>query len=258
MKLDEGDSLIGVSTCREGDDILLATRRGRAIRFVADIETLRVFAGRDSTGVRGIRLAKQDEVIALSVLRHIDTTVDERAAYLKLSAQKRRNGDDAAEAPAEVEADEELEAVADIALPADKAAQLEEAEEVLLTVTDGGFGKRSSAYEYRVTGRGGQGIVNLTLTPRTGREVVTTFPVRSGDDVMLVTDNGRLIRMPVDQVRITGRTSMGVTLLRLNEGERVTSCFTVVEAQGIDEAALEEAATDMPETDMPETDGSDG
>jgi DNA gyrase subunit A len=252
MKLDEGDSLIGVSTCRDGDDILLATRKGRAIRFVADVETLRVFAGRDSTGVRGIRLAKGDAVIALSVLRHIEATVEERAAYLKLSAQKRRNGDDTAEVVAEI--DEEIEATADISLPAEKARELEEAEDVLLTVTDGGFGKRSSAYEYRVTGRGGQGIVNLTLTPRTGREVVTTFPVRSGDDVMLVTDNGRLIRMPVDQVRVTGRQSMGVTLLRLNEGERVTSCFTVVEEQGVDEASLDGVVIDAPEVDGPDSD----
>ncbi|MBC9177588.1 DNA gyrase subunit A [Pseudoroseomonas ludipueritiae] len=235
MKLDEGDSLIGVSTCREGDDVLLATRQGRAIRFIADVETLRVFAGRDSTGVRGIKLGQQgDEVIALSVLRHVEATPDERAAYLKLAAQKRRNGSDEAESPAEIE--EETEASGDIALPAEKAAEMEDAEEILLTVTDGGFGKRSSAYEYRVSGRGGQGIANITLTQRTGREVVTTFPVRSGDDVMLVTDNGRLIRMPVDQVRITGRSSMGVTLLRLNDGERVTSCFTVVEEQGVDEA----------------------
>jgi DNA gyrase subunit A len=235
MKLDEGDSLIGVSTCREGDDVLLATRQGRAIRFIADAETLRVFAGRDSTGVRGIRLGQQgDEVIALSVLRHVEATPDERAAYLKLAAQKRRNGGDEAETPAEIE--EETEASGDISLPPEKATELEDAEEILLTVTDGGFGKRSSAYEYRVSGRGGQGIANITLTQRTGREVVTTFPVRSGDDVMLVTDNGRLIRMPVDQVRITGRSSMGVTLLRLNDGERVTSCFTVVEEQGVDEA----------------------
>ncbi|MCG7360491.1 DNA gyrase subunit A [Roseomonas sp. ACRSG] len=235
MKLDEGDSLIGVSTCREGDDVLLATRQGRAIRFIADVETLRVFAGRDSTGVRGIKLGQQgDEVIALSVLRHVEATPDERAAYLKLAAQKRRNGSDEAESPAEIE--EETEASGDISLPAEKAAEMEDAEEILLTVTDGGFGKRSSAYEYRVSGRGGQGIANITLTQRTGREVVTTFPVRSGDDVMLVTDNGRLIRMPVDQVRITGRSSMGVTLLRLNDGERVTSCFTVVEEQGVDEA----------------------
>ena len=245
MKLDEGDSLIGVSTCREGDNILLATRGGRAIRFMADVDTLRVFAGRDSTGVRGIKLGKGDEVIALSVLRHTDASVEERAAYLKQAAQKRRNADESAEAAAESEAalaEENDEAAhADIALSPERFAQMEELEDILLTVTDGGFGKRSSAYEYRLTGRGGQGIVNINLTARTGREVVATFPVRDGDDVMLVTDNGRLIRLPVDQVRVTGRNAMGVTLLRLNEGERVTSCFTVVEEQGAEAADAENA-----------------
>jgi DNA gyrase subunit A len=238
MKLDEGDSLVGVSTCREGDNVLLATRSGRAIRFVADVDTLRVFAGRDSTGVRGIRLGKGDEVIALSVLRHAEARVEERAAYLKQAAQRRRSADEAAEAAAESEAalaeESAEEAHSDIALSAERMSELEALEDILLTVTDGGFGKRSSAYEYRVTGRGGQGITNINLTSRTGREVVATFPVRGGDDVMLVTDSGRLIRVPVDQVRITGRQAMGVMLLRLDDGERVTSCFTVVEEQGVD------------------------
>ncbi|HWX49161.1 MAG TPA: DNA gyrase subunit A [Roseomonas sp.] len=236
MKLDEGDSLIGVSTCREGDDVLLATHAGRAIRFRADVETLRVFAGRDSTGVRGIRLGKGDAVIALSVLRHVEASVEERAAYLKQAAQKRRNGEESAEAAAEAEAslaEENAEAAAvEIALSPERFAELEEQEEILLTVTDGGFGKRSSAYEYRVTGRGGQGIGNINLTARTGRAVVSTFPVRTGDDVMLVTDTGRLIRLPIDQIRVTGRQAMGVTLLRLDNGERVISCSTVVEEQG--------------------------
>jgi DNA gyrase subunit A len=268
MKLDEGDSLIGVSTCREGDDVLLATRAGRAIRFVAEAETLRVFAGRDSTGVRGIRLGKTDAVIALSVLRHVEASVEDRAAYLKQSAQKRR--EEPAEALAEAEsvlAEEGEESLAgEVSLETGRFAQMEEQEEILLTVTDAGFGKRSSAYEYRVTGRGGQGIANITLSPRTGREVVATFPVREGDDVMLVTDNGRLIRLPIDQVRVTGRQSMGVTLLRLSEGERVTSCFTVVETAGADangeapEAGLperdrpggEDPDTEAPDSEMPE------
>ena len=106
---------------------------------------------------------------------------------------------------------------------------MEAAEEMLLTVTDSGFGKRSSAYEYRVTGRGGQGIANITLAPRNGKAVVATFPVRTGDDVMLVTDAGRLIRLPADQVRITGRQAMGVTLFRVDAGEHVTSMFPVLE-----------------------------
>ncbi len=230
MKLDEGDSLIGVATCREGDDVLLATRKGRAIRFRAEEETLRVFAGRDSTGVRGIRLLGDDRVISLAVLRHVEATAGEREAYLKAAAQKRRAaGEELPEtAPAE-DAAEETEAVEAATLSPERLAELEDAEEVLLTVTDRGFGKRSLAYEYRVTGRGGQGITGITLTPRTGRAVVATFVVRSGDDVMLVTDTGRLIRLPTEQVRITGRASQGVTLLKLAEEERVTSCFPVME-----------------------------
>ncbi|WP_268893678.1 DNA gyrase subunit A [Roseomonas harenae] len=235
MKLDEGDSLVGVQTCREGDDILLATRLGRAIRFTAEEGVLRVFAGRDSTGVRGIRLVgKGDAVIALSVLRNVPATPGERAAYMKLAAAKRRtqsenggeNGDETSEAPA---AEDGEEAAEEVALSAERAEEMERAEEILLVVTDAGFGKRSSAYEYRRSGRGGQGIASIGLGGRKGRAVVATFPVRPGDDVMLVTDGGRLIRLPADQVRIMGRQATGVTLFRLDQDERVTSCFPVVD-----------------------------
>ncbi|NMJ42245.1 DNA gyrase subunit A [Roseomonas sp. JC162] len=235
MKLDEGDSLVGVATCREGDDVLLATRGGKAIRFQAEPDTLRLFAGRDSTGVRGIRLQEGDSVIALSVLRHIDATPDERAAYLKAAAARRRAGDEEAEA---TPAEEGEEAVADIALSQERFDELAEAEELILAVTDGGFGKRTSAHEYRVTGRGGQGINGITLSKRTGREVVATFPVRQGDHLMLVTDGGQLIRIQADDVRITGRQGMGVTLMRLSEGERVISCFPVSD-EGEDEETAE-------------------
>ncbi|MDE2516278.1 MAG: DNA gyrase subunit A [Rhodospirillales bacterium] len=236
MKLDEGDRLIGVATCREGDDLLLATRLGRCIRFQITDDGLRVFAGRDSSGVRGVRLASgragKDEVISLSVLRHVDASVEERAAYLKLAGAKRRgNGE---EEPAAAPEEGEEEAVADVALSAERVAELEAAEEFLLTVTDAGFGKRSSAYDYRVTGRGGQGIANITLGKRAGSRVAAVFPVRTGDDVMLVTDTGRLIRLPADQVRITGRAAMGVTLCRVDAGEHVTSVFPVMEAEGDD------------------------
>ena len=234
MKLDEGDSLVGVSTCREGDDVMLATRGGKCIRFTADADTLRVFAGRDSTGVRGIKLAQGDAVIALSVLRHVEATTEERAAYLKAAAQRRRSSDDEAEAPAVAEVDE---AVAEITLTPERFDALAEAEEILLTVTDGGFGKRSSAHEYRVTGRGGQGIAGIVLSARTGREVVATFPARPGDDIMLVTNGGQLIRLKADDVRLTGRMAMGVTLMRPAEGERVISCFPVADEGGDDEPA---------------------
>ncbi len=226
MKLGEGDRLIGVETCREGDDIFLASRQGKCIRFVADAGTLRVFAGRDSSGVRGIRLAKGDEVIALSVLRHVEADASERVAYLKAAALKRRNA--SPEDPEGV-ADDSDEVIEERALSAERFEEMEAAEQTLLTVTDLGFGKRTSAYDYRVTGRGGQGIANITLSARTGREVAATFPVRRGDDVMLVTDGGRLIRLPADQVRRTGRTAQGVMLFRLDDNERVTSVFRVLD-----------------------------
>jgi DNA gyrase subunit A len=229
MKLDEGDHLIGVATCREGDDVLLATWKGRCIRFQLSDDQVRVFAGRDSSGVRGIKLMPGDEVMSLSVLRHVDVATEERVAYLKVASLKRRGAsEDEAEPQAEAAGDAD-EYVEDVALSEERIAELELAEEFLLTLTDAGFGKRSSAYEYRVTGRGGQGIANMTLGKRNGANVVATFPVRPGDDVMLVTDAGRLIRVPADQVRITGRMGMGVTLLRLNNGEHVTSVFPVVE-----------------------------
>ncbi|TCZ66912.1 DNA gyrase subunit A [Roseicella aquatilis] len=237
MKLDDGDSLIGVQTCREGDDVLLATRGGRAIRFQVSEDSLRVFASRDSSGVRGIRLGKGDEVIALSVLRHVEATPAEREAAIRLAAQRRRNGNGHGAEEAETEtapAAEEAEegAAEEIVLLPERARELEEQEEIILAITDGGFGKRSLAYDYRITGRGGQGLEGMLFSRRTGKEVVATFPVRQGDDVMLVTDTGRLIRLPADQVRLTRRRSLGVMLLRLNEGERVTSCFPVVDDQG--------------------------
>ncbi|MBX9749722.1 MAG: DNA gyrase subunit A [Roseococcus sp.] len=237
MKLDEGDSLIGVATCREGDDVLLATRQGKAIRFVADADTLRVFAGRDSTGVRGIRLAKGDQVIALAVLGHVDATVEERAAYLK----HKRRAEGAEEAEAAPAPDDAEEAGAqDITLTPERIAELEAAEQFLLTVTDRGFGKRSSAYEYRVTGRGGQGIGGITLSRRTGGAVVASFTVQAGDHIMLMTDGGQAIRFEAEQVRQTGRQSQGVMLQRLDEAERVTSCFPVLEDDAEDAPAESE------------------
>ncbi len=260
MKLDEGDRLIGVATCRDGDDVLLATRKARCLRFQISDDSLRVFAGRDSSGVRGIKLMPGDEVINLSVLRHVDAGTEERLAYLKVANAKRRaNGDDEPEAPADLE-----EVVEDVTLAEARIADLEAAEEMLLTVTDGGFGKRSSAYEYRVTGRAGQGIANIALSKRNGTAVVATFPVRPGDDVMLVTDGGRLIRVPADQVRITGRMAMGVTLLRLNNGEHVTSVFPVIEDAPDEDAATEDGPTEDgpieggPIGDSGVEDGNDG
>jgi DNA gyrase subunit A len=240
MKLDNGDRLIGVATCREGQDALLSTRKGRCIRFQLTDDTVRVFAGRDSSGVRGIRLSPGDQVISLSVLEHVEASIDERVAYLRIANAKRRtngNGHGEEDIDSSAAGDSE-EPVGEVSLSAERLDELERAEEFLLTVTDAGFGKRSSAYEYRVTGRGGQGIASITLAPRNGTAVVATFTVRTGDDVMLMTDAGRLIRVPADQVRITGRQAMGVTLFRLNAGEHVTSVFPVIEDVA-DEAADE-------------------
>ena len=239
MKLDEGDSLIGVATCREGQDVFLATKGARCIRFQITDDTLRVFAGRGSSGVRGIRLASGDRVISLAVLNHVEATVEERSAYLRM-ANARRRAENAAEAGEDagdeadlavvVEEGEDEAASEATTLSAERFAQLEAAEEILLVVSDGGFGRRSSAYDYRVSGRGGQGITNMTFSAsKRGTEVAATLPVLAGTDVMLVTDGGRLIRVPVDQVRVMSRQASGVTVLRLNDSERVTSVFPVMD-----------------------------
>ena len=232
MKLDEGDHLIGVATCRDGDDVFLATRLGRCIRFQITDDTLRVFTGRDSSGVRGIRLAAGDAVIGLSILRHLEATSAERAGLLRASSARRRSLGEEVDASAESDTGEGAAEAAPVEADPRMGAALD-AEEVLLTVTDTGFGKRSSSFHYRVTGRGGQGIANITLGERTGSGVVASFPVRPGDGVMLVTDGGQLIRVPADQVRVTGRVSMGVRLLRVADGERVTSVFPVIETDAV-------------------------
>lgn len=252
MKLDEGDSLIGVATCRDGQDVFLATRKARCIRFQITDDTVRVFAGRGSSGVRGIRLAEGDRVISLAVLNHVEATVEERAAYLRMANAKRR-AENAADTEDDaditvVDADEDEGAGGTEALTPERFAQLQAAEEVLLIVSDGGFGRRSSAYDYRVSGRGGQGITNMTFSAnKRGTEVAATLPVLPGTDVMLVTDAGRLIRVPVDQVRIMARQASGVTLLRLNDAERITSVFPVMD-DGEDEAGeAEDAAPQTPD-----------
>ena len=262
MKLDDGDHLIGVATCREGDDVLLATKKGRCIRFSVTDEVVRVFAGRDSAGVRGIRLLNDDRVITLSILQHVEATNHERATFLRGAAARRRAQGE--EVDASVEADADAEDAHTDETGEVSEAKLEDMalrEELLLTVTDAGFGKRSSAYDYRVTGRGGQGITNIVLGGRKGTEVVGTLPVRPGADVMLVTDAGRLIRISADSVRITGRQATGVTLFRVSDGEVVTAVFPVVEAvAGLEEADLAAPPDSIADDDAipPETDNPDG
>ncbi len=209
MKLAEGDRLVNVRICNEQQDILLATRSGMCIRFpVVDV---RVFTGRTSTGVRGIRLAKDDDVISMSVLRHMEMDTAVRDEYLQISAAMRRSddGNGADDGGPRTITDEQLE-------------ELSASEEFILAVTEKGFGKRTSAFEYRTTGRGGKGIGNVDITSRNG-PVAAAFPVDGADQIMLVTDAGQLIRCPVDDIRIAGRRTQGVTLFRVDEDERVVS-----------------------------------
>jgi DNA gyrase subunit A len=223
MKLDEGDAIIGVGVCNaEQNDILLTTALGRCIRFAT--EDVRVFAGRDSTGVRGIRLAEGDSVISMAILRAVPATPAERAAYLKHARLMRAatgEGDDTDEAP--VSEDDDAEGGDDqVSLSPDRIAELGGAEEIILTVSTEGFGKRTSAYEFRRTGRGGQGLLAQDLTKRGGR-LAASFPVDEADEILLVTDQGQLIRTRVGQVRLAGRNTQGVTIFRTSANEHVVS-----------------------------------
>lgn len=219
MKLGEGESLVSVRLCEgEQDDVLLATKRGKAIRFRAT--DIRVFAGRNSTGVRGVRLGKDDEVISMSILKHVDITPEERDAYMKAASQIVGSDDENYEYPE-----------TDMELTEERFNELLEKEQLLLTVSEGGFGKRTSSYEYRVTGRGGQGVVNMALTKKNGNAVAATFPVTDDHQIMLVTDKGKLIRTHVNTIRITGRSAQGVTIFKVGNDERVVSVAWLVEDQ---------------------------
>jgi DNA gyrase subunit A len=220
MKLDEGDSIVGVGVCNaEQNDILLTTALGRCIRFAVD--EVRVFAGRDSTGVRGIRLAEGDSVISMAILGAVPATPAERTAYLKYARQMRVARGEADEAEDAAAPDEE-EAVSDEAVPMERLIALEAAEETILTVSTEGYGKRTSAYEFRRTGRGGQGLLAQDLTKKGGR-LAASFPVDDADQILLVTDQGQLIRTPVGQIRIAGRNTSGVIIFRKGPDEHVVS-----------------------------------
>ncbi len=221
MKLEEGDHMVGVALCTAEDDVMLTTALGRAIRFKAD--DVRVFKGRDSTGVRGVRLQKDDEVISMAVLGRVDATPNERAAYVRHANAMRRAADGTEDEPVTAADDEGEEAAGEAILSTERIARLGAAEQFILTVTDTGFGKRSSAYEYRRTGRGGQGLTAHGLGGRAGTRLAASFPVEDGDELLLVTSGGQMIRTPVGQVRIVGRSSQGVTIFRTAEGERVVS-----------------------------------
>ncbi len=233
MKLEEeGEKLVSVKIAHENDDILLATAQGKAIRFPVD--DIRVFAGRTSTGVRGVKLAKQgDEVISMSVLKAVDATPDERTAYLKM-ASKLRGAD---------EEGTEFEESANVELSEERFKELQAREEFLLTVSVKGFGKRTSAYEYRLSGRGGQGVTNMGLTTKNGGQVVATFPVTDDHQIMLVTDGGQLIRTPVNTVRYTGRNAQGVTIFKVAEGEKVVSVAWLIDEESDEDVAIIEDVT---------------
>jgi DNA gyrase subunit A len=233
MKLDEGEAIVDVATATEHDDVLLTTRDGQCIRFA--VPEVRVFQGRTSMGVRGITLGEGDRVISLSILRHFEATADERVAYLKRAGAARRagNGDGAEEASVESE-----EAATAVELSDARFAEMKEAEQIILTISENGYGKRTSSYEYRITGRGGKGIVAMAVNARNGK-LVASFPAEHGDEIMLVTNGGQLIRCPVDGIRIAGRGTQGVTVFNTAEDERVVSVEHIGDVGEGEEAAEE-------------------
>jgi DNA gyrase subunit A len=214
MKLEEGEQIVDVATADETNDVLLTTRDGQCIRFPAT--DVRVFQGRTSMGVRGVSLAEGDCVISLSILKHFEANADERAAYLKRAiALRRAQGAESVEEP-------EVEEAAAVELSDRRFEEMRAAEQIILTVSQNGYGKRTSSYEYRITGRGGKGIVAMVVNPRNG-PLVASFSVAQDDEIMLVTDGGQLIRCPVNGIRIAGRGTQGVIVFDTAEDERVVS-----------------------------------
>ncbi|WP_343347378.1 DNA gyrase subunit A [Sphingomicrobium sp. XHP0239] len=242
MKFDEGedgrpsDRLVGVDLLTEDDDVLLATRDGKAIRFEAT--KVREFASRASTGVRGIRLLGDDKVISMSILGSTGSTAEEREAYLRSPVW--RDNDGAA------------------GLDAERYARLADKEEFLLTVTENGYGKRTSTFEYRVTNRGGQGVANIVTSERNGG-VVASFPVAQGEQLMLVTDQGKMIRTSVADIRIAGRNTQGVTIFNVSKNEKVVSVALIDEEEEPENVAEEAAADDLQgdEKTVAPTEGAD-
>jgi DNA gyrase subunit A len=216
IKLDEADKLVGVKTVLEEDHVMLNTRDGKAIRF--EVSAVRVFKSRTSDGVRGMKLGEKDEVVSLTVLHGIRADAEEREQYRKVASAKRR-------ASGEEEEGEAID-LSDITLSAEKIAEMEAAEEFILTITEKGYGKRTSAFEYRVTGRGGSGITAMGLGKKNGT-VVASFPVEADDQIMLMTDKGTLIRTPVKDIRLCGRSSQGVITFRTADNEKVISAVRI-------------------------------
>ena len=249
MKFDDDsdDRLIGVQLLNEDDDVLLATRKGKAIRFAGT--AVRSFQSRTSTGVRGVTLKGDDEVISLSILAAFDASTEERDAYLKAAPWK----------------DNENES----SLTTERVAEFSDSEEFILTVCANGYGKRSSAFEYRQSGRGGQGISNIDNIERNGT-VVASFPAKDGEQIMLVTDQAKLIRMSVADMRVIGRNSSGVKLFDVGNGETVVGAAKIdepdedieegceVEGSDTENSAVTEASSDTAEsTNATDTDATD-
>jgi len=220
---DEADGIIGVETCTEQDDFLLVSALGQCIRF--SVGDVRVFKGRDSTGVRGISLADGDELISMTILQHFDASPAERTAFQKQWAAEQRLAGDEVTDVEDVAADEAEEEGNGIdALSSDRYAEMMLAQQFVLTVNEQGYGKRSSSYEFRISGRGGKGIkaTDQSKLDEIGK-LIAAFPVEPTDQIMLVSDGGQLIRVPVDQIRIVSRASKGVRIFNTAEGEKVVS-----------------------------------
>jgi DNA gyrase subunit A len=229
MKLDEGEAIVDVQIATEHDDVLLTAAGGQCIRF--PVTDVRVFQGRSSMGVRGISLADGDKLISLTILRHLEANSDERAAYLRRANAVRRGGaeeraDVADEAAAAVETEE---ATGAIELGEQRYVEMSASEQFVLTISENGYGKRTSSFEYRTTGRGGKGIVAMSVNNRNGK-LIASFPVEDSDQIMLVTDKGQLIRCPVEGIRIAGRSTQGVIVFNTADDEHVVSVEHIGEA----------------------------
>ena len=216
MKLSDSNKIVGVKICTENDDVLLSTKEGKCIR--TPVSKLRTTKSRSSIGVRGIKLAENDSIISLSILSHLDVTSSEAKAYLKMNKATKEDSDDNEE-----DSREEIE---DIKLSEDRFQEMKACEQFVLTVTENGFGKRTSSYQFRVTNRGGSGIMCITTSSRNGN-VLASFPVGHDDDIMLITKSGQLIRCPVIDIRVAGRNTQGVSIFKTSDSEKVVSASRV-------------------------------
>ena len=230
MKLDGGDTLVSVLPCTESQDVFLSAYRGRCIRF--PVSEIRVFVGRASDGVRAIKLAKDDRIIGMAMLDHSTEDASVRAAYIRQSRALRRAATGIEEEAGD--ADAEDTATEQIVLDDVQMTRMATGEQFILTISENGFGKRTSSYEYRVTHRGGMGFANIKLGGK-NTAVAGSFPIDNNHDIMMVTDGGKIIRTPVSDVRIAGRATAGVTLFRTADKEKVISAVAIEKEEGENE-----------------------